>query len=226
MKLDEICIISISDLLIIFKWEYIVFSFLFLFQGVEHVEKRNPRKTKQKEDSDVEKMEVPEEEKIVATSTKDEGAPVKQEKDVIFEADVSDDEIVLKTPPFAKKKLVRITPSSPAVRLGDTKAEVGSVKKTLKKELATVTTADDSPKLNKNTPKLNKDTPKLKNTPKSNKNTPKSSKDTPKLNKDTPKSNKNTPKLNKNTPKSNKDTPKLNKNTPKLAITPKKPKLE
>ena len=179
-------------------------------------------------------MEVPEEEKIVATSTKDQGAPVKQEKDVIFEADVSDDEIVLKTPPFAKKKLVKITPSSPAVRLGDTKAEVGSVKKTLKKELATVTTADDSPKLNKNTPKLNKDTPKLnkdtpklnKNTPKSNKNTPKLNKDTPKLNKDTPKSKKDTPKSNKNTPKSNKDTPKLNKNTPKLAITPKKPKLE
>ncbi|XP_064095246.1 uncharacterized protein LOC135207447 [Macrobrachium nipponense] len=68
---------------------------------------------------------------------------------IIFEADQSDDEIILKTPPFAKKKFVKITPSSPAVRVSG------------KSKVTEATPADDTPKSVKptkspKTPKVNK----------------------------------------------------------------------
>ncbi|XP_068236434.1 uncharacterized protein [Palaemon carinicauda] len=62
-------------------------------------------------------------------------------KDVVFEADQSDDEIIFKTPPFAKKKLVRITPSSPAVRVKG-KSKPGTGKENSKEKVD----FDDTPK--------------------------------------------------------------------------------
>lgn len=64
---------------------------------------------------------------------KSEKTKEKKEDKVIFEADESDDEITIKTPPNTKKKLVKITPTSPANRLsGVVKGKAKSLKKSPK----------------------------------------------------------------------------------------------
>ncbi|KAK7077509.1 nucleolar protein [Halocaridina rubra] len=86
---------------------------------------------------------------------KNKNLPVKDEENsavdvkedrIVFEADESDEEISIKTPPFTKKKLVKITATSPAKRLTALHAENSNIMKKTPKKFLPKKTPKKSPK--------------------------------------------------------------------------------